>query len=204
MAPKKSVRLGSVTSATGALVMIVADARVAASFQGVHNADESDPNGGDCDFERPRAVLIESGGPCAAFEFGAGRALALALGVGSGDLSVWSVGARLTLFEGMLEADEEDPAIAQFVGERPAANALASLEIPSGQLVISPSTDACTDVAGRLKKRTAKSRAEPCGSDLAALLVSVSAGTYDLAVEETVVRAWGTGRRCHLVATKAK
>ena len=72
------------------------------------------------------------------------------------------------------------------------------LAVKSGQLVLMPSTDPCTDVTKLLAKKRVK-RAIACGEEKAGLMVAVKNGVHAFLVEPETDAAWGSGVRCHVV-----
>jgi hypothetical protein len=201
-APPKIERLGNVTSINASLAMLVADARVAAKFQGVDNGE--DENSANSDWDRLREALDDD--DCAKLDLGGARALALSLNMGSGQVKVWAVGDRLVLFEGFFEDDEDSldkddrEIFHEYIAGPPADDAqkIGDIAIESGLLVLMPSTDACPDVAAYEKKKP-KSRATKCGDEKCGLLIAMDASRYAILIEDEVESSWGSGRRCHFV-----
>lgn len=197
-------RVGDVTSVNGSLDMLVADAVIGASFQGIDNATDSDDDEmTGSDWELLTNTLDDD--DAGTFSLRGKPALALSLGMGAGSVSVWRIGARLTLVEAFFESDEESLGgedlelfhafVAGDAGKR--AKKAGTVSITCGQVVIMPSTDACTGVSKLVAKK--KDKGTQCGSERSGLLLPLASGTYRVLLEPEVESAWGSGRRCHLV-----
>jgi hypothetical protein len=204
----KPERIALVSSINATLRMLVADARVAAAYQGIRNPTEAgDPHFGGSDWDRLSDALGDK--DWAPFEVAGKGALALDLDVHQGQVSVWAIGDRLVLSEGFGDSDDRDDddraLFQEFLTAPPAhgknqVQKTVPIDVPSGWLVLMPSTDACDDIAARLARRSgANKRAVKCGSDDAGCMLAVPPGRYELHLEKMVRLSWGTGRRCHIV-----
>lgn len=209
--PKKAeplVRIEQVTSINASLDMLVADAHVAQSFQGIGNADDADDDElVGSDWEKLTAAL--DGGPAGSFSLPGGKVLALTLGFGAGRVSVWAPAgekpaSRLVLFEGSFPEDEESLAgedralfLEHIASASRKAHRVGAVTVPSGRLVLMPSTDGCADV-GRLLGRALPKPAVSCGQDRGGCLVAVEPGRYVVSLEDDVRASWGSGCRAFL------
>ena len=124
----------------------------------------------------------------------------MALAIGRGAASVFRHGANLVVVESFAD-DDSDPLFLEYVASAPAAaKRIGSVEVPSGVLAITPSTDGCEDVSAKLAKAKSAPGGVRCGSERSSLLVSTpGARTFDVWLEKEVKRSWGSGRRMIVV-----
>lgn len=186
----KVEQLGKVLSINASLCIVISDAALAREYGGIEGPEGDLLKGSDW-----HQVLKAIGSKTTVrVEIGGGKGLALALGVGQGTADVFARDGGLVLIESFTDDEDELLELAQ----RPRAKdakARAEVEITSGAVVLTPSTDGCRDVKAKIKLGQAKE----CGDDDSGLLIGVNPGRYTLWVE----KGRDNARRAHLVPTLA-
>jgi hypothetical protein len=198
-APAKSTRtaaklLGTVASINAYLDLLLVDGSHAPAWHGAGDSEDE-----ASDWKRfLKATGKKLAGPIAV---GRGKGLAVSPAIGHGRSLVYAIDGGLAIVEGFLE-DEKDKLFLEWVASpRAKEKRVGTVDLASGSLVITPSTDGCEDVQKRLARLSQKAYASmECGSDDASLLVRVPAGTYDVFVEPEVDRSWGSARRTSILA----
>jgi hypothetical protein len=186
---EKPKPLGSVLSVNSYLAMLLVDGSHAPAWRGVGDDDDNED---DSDWARfAKEVGNKVGGPV---KVGEGKGIGVAMVVGQGVGRVFRTTHGLALIEGFVD-DEKDPIFLEYVSAPPEkAKSIGKLDVKSGALAITPSTDGCEDVAKKLAKLKAD-KALSCGSEDSSLLVPVPKGAYEVLVEKEVERSWGSARR---------
>ncbi len=191
-APKHQapIFLGKVMSINASLLMVIADARVAASWRGAAQDEEGD-------YERLMAAL--SADDHAPIHVGGAKALGLSLGVGQGIAHVYRAGEAIVLVEGFFK-DAKDPSFIEDVSAPPAKGAkkVGNVEVPSGKLVVTPGTDACEDVAKLSKQKLDAKTGVRCGEERSGLMIAAK-GRYDVWLETERHASWGSAARAVLL-----
>lgn len=188
--PARVIKLGSVVSINASLCMVISDAALARQYGGIEGGEGDELKGSDWH----RVLKAIGSKTTVSVPVGGGTAVALALGVGQGTADVFAHDGGLMIIESFSDDDDDLLELAQQPRAK-SAKASAEVEITSGAVVLTPSTDGCRDVKAKIKLGKAKE----CGDDDSGLLIGVNPGRYTLWVE----KGRDNARRAHLVPTPA-
>jgi hypothetical protein len=169
--------LGTVSSINATLQLFIADASVARGYRGIDGAEDDELEG--TDFQRLTAALGEE--TALMLEVGDGAGIALDLGIGQGTARLFWSPAGLLVIEAFVDDEDDDDAWLE-LAELPldaAAERVGELQVTSGCVVMTPSTDSCAEAPAFL----AVNEAAACGSEESSLAIGVEPGRYTLFVE---------------------